>query len=80
MFAAASPSRPAFPPDHLAASLTHGIRELLRQLLRRRQRVNPRVVKRAVVQYPVKRRRHYRWPRPPCPIADAIAITRHDLS
>jgi hypothetical protein len=51
-----------------------GIQELLQRLNKRRLRTNPRVVKRKMSKWAVKRDEHRRWPRPTKPPSQAIAI------
>jgi len=51
-----------------------GCRELLRRLNKRRLRTNPRVVKRKMSNYALKRGEHRRWPQPARPPNQAIAI------
>jgi hypothetical protein len=51
------------------------IAEILRHLLPlRRLRAFPRVVKRKMSNFGVKRAGHRRWPRPTMPAADAIVL------
>jgi hypothetical protein len=50
------------------------MRELLRRLNKRRLRANPRVVKRKMSNYALKRNEHRLWPRPAKPPGKAIAI------
>ena len=50
------------------------MRELVRRLNKRRLRANPRVVKRKMSNYAVKRGEHRRWPQPTRPPREAIAI------
>lgn len=49
---------------------------LARPLPPRRQRSNPRVVKRKMSNYPVKRNHHRNWPQPTKPPEAAITIIR----
>jgi len=55
--------------------MRRGLTEILRGLLpERRLRANPRVVKRKMSQWAVKRAEHRHWPRPDPPPAETIAI------
>jgi hypothetical protein len=60
-------------------ALVRGTRELLQRLNKRRLRTNPRVVKRKMSNYALKRPHHRDWPRPR-PSHDAIAIWTATLS
>jgi Insertion element 4 transposase N-terminal/Transposase DDE domain len=61
-------SHPGFPPDVLAAAPARAADELLFELLpRRRPRVNPRVVKRKMSNFAVKRAEHRTASNPPPP-------------
>ena len=40
----------------------------------RRNRINPRVVKRKMSNFKLKRPEHYRWPQPRCSFAEAIVV------
>ena len=64
----------AFSPDRLARATARGIAELQRQLSQRRLRASPRVVKRKMSGYPLKRAAHRNWPRPARPPGEAITI------
>jgi hypothetical protein len=44
----------------------------------RRLRANPRVVKRKMSNYSVKRAEHCRWPKPTRTPADAVRVLCHD--
>jgi len=64
-----------FPPRTLAAAHEQAIGEILEQpILKRRARRNPRVIKRKMSNWPVKRPEHRHWPQPTKPAADAIDI------
>ena len=71
---APGPSRD-FPPQRLAAAHEHAIAEILAQPLpERRLRRNPRVIKRKMSNWPVKRLAHRNQPQPTELPADAITI------
>src|SRR5215211_4783529 len=73
--AARSPARPAFPPDRLLRAISDTLTELLRHLLpSRRLRSNPRVVKRKMSNFGVKRATHRRWPQPTRTPAEALVL------
>lgn len=59
----------AFSPDRPAKALVRGCRELLRRLNKRRLRANPRMVKRKISNYALKRGEHWRWPQPARPLS-----------
>jgi hypothetical protein len=62
----------------LAQALLDGVREILARLLpKRRRRNNPRVVKRKMSNFPLKRTRHHNQPQPPREPAEAIRIAPH---
>src|SRR5665647_1923938 len=65
----------AFPPEHLAAAITEATREIVHRLNTRRLRVNPRVIKRKMSKWPLKRAQHRNPARPQAPPADTITIT-----
>ena len=72
--AAPEPSRD-FPPHSTQAAHEHTIAEILAAPLpERRQRTYPRVVKRKMSNWRVKRPEHRNWPKPTKPIEDAITI------
>jgi hypothetical protein len=50
------------------------IAEIRRLLITRRQRANPRVVKRKMSNFGVKRAAHRAWPQPTRPVIEAIVI------
>lgn len=51
------------------------LRDLARyQLPERDNRINPRVIKRKVLKFPVKRKEHRRWPQPSTPFCAAVAM------
>lgn len=61
----------------LAVALVDALAEICRVLVpQRRPRSAPRVVKRKMSNYNVKRAEHRLWPQPTCPPAQAIAILR----
>jgi hypothetical protein len=72
--AARSPTRRPFPPERLARALHRTIAEIRRLLIKRRQRANPRVIKRKMSNFGVKRAAHRAWPQPTRPVIDAIVI------
>jgi hypothetical protein len=72
--AAPEPSR-GFPPLTLAAAHKQAITEILAERLGpRRIRTNPRVIKRKMSNWAVKRPEHRNWPKPTKPPSDAITI------
>jgi hypothetical protein len=58
----------------LAAAVAHTIAELRQFLVNRRQRANPRVVKRKMSNFGVKRAKHRAWPQPTIPVDQAVTI------
>src|SRR6266849_4556532 len=65
----------AFPPQILEASFTQAAEEIAFGILPRRPlRANPRVVKRKMSKYAVKRPEHRAWPQPTRPSEDAVVI------
>jgi hypothetical protein len=65
----------AFPPEPPARTLARVTGEIAEHLLPiRRLRAFPRVVKRKMSSFGVKRTKHRTWPRPTLPPADAIVI------
>jgi hypothetical protein len=65
----------AFPPEPPARTLARVTGEIAEHLLPiRRLRAFPRVVKRKMSSFGVKRTKHRTWPRPDPPPADAIVI------
>jgi hypothetical protein len=59
----------------LVEALAGGVQEILARLLPiRRRRSNPRVVKRKMSSFPLKRTRHRDWPRPTRDPAEAFRI------
>jgi Transposase DDE domain len=73
--AAKSCARRAFPPRRLALAITATTTELLRYLVpKRRLRANPRVVKRKMSNFGVKRAAHRCWPQPTRPAHRAIVL------
>jgi len=72
--AARSPTRRPFPPEGLVRAVVWAIVEIRRHLVTRRQRANPRVVKRKMSNFGVKRAAHKAWPQPTRPVIDAVVI------
>lgn len=61
--------------EDLATGLSHASAEVLHELLpHRRLRSNPRVVKRKMSGYGVKRSAHRSWPQPTLPIGEAVRV------
>ena len=61
--------------DDVAAGLSHATEEILHELVpNRRLRANPRVVRRKMSNFAVKRPEHRCWPQPTMSIEDAIRI------
>ncbi|MER5452656.1 hypothetical protein ABT065_44765 [Streptomyces sp. NPDC002764] len=70
-------TRPAFPPDLLVRTLVVLQHDLLERLLpRRRLRSQPRVVKRKISNYRLKRAEHHTWPQPSDTGPQAVRIQR----
>lgn len=68
----------AFSPDHLAAFLAEGLREMARHLLPdRRRRFHPRVLQRKMSNFGGKRDEHRSPPQPDRSPAEAVAIAPH---
>jgi hypothetical protein len=64
-----------FPPEGLAATHEPAIEEILAEPLDgRRLRANPRVIKRKMSGWPVKRPEHRQWPQPSRPAKETIEI------
>lgn len=64
-------------PELLPGLYRRLLQDLARPLLPEREpRVAPRVVKRKVLKWPLKRLEHYRWPQPTRPFWRAVTITR----
>jgi hypothetical protein len=65
-----------FPPRALAEAHVAAAAEILFELLpeRRRRRAAPRVVKRKMSNYGVKRAEHRNWPRPAKRPEDAVVV------
>jgi hypothetical protein len=64
-----------FPPQHRRRPSGRAIIEILAEPVpERRERRNPRVIKRKMSNWPVKRHCHFNPPRPIAPTEDAIAI------
>ena len=71
---APGPSRD-FPPRSLAAAHRQALAEILAEPLPdRRMRANPRVIKRKMSNWGVKRPEHRNPPKPSKPAADAITL------
>jgi Transposase DDE domain len=69
-----SPGR-SFPPDRLAMAIGLAAAEILSERLPpRRLRAFPRVVKRKMSNYHLKRAHHRPWPQPTRPAADTVVI------
>jgi len=69
------PREPDFPPHSLQTAHDQAIAEILAQPLpERRIRANPRVVKRKMSNWGVKRPEHRHWPQPTKPPDDAITV------
>ena len=63
--------------DHLATALADGLREITARLLPpRRRRSNPRVVKRKMSNFGVKRNEHRNRPQPTRDPADTVTVAR----
>jgi hypothetical protein len=58
----------------LVRAVAWAIVEIRRHLVTRRRRANPRVVKRKMSNFAVKRAAHTRWPQPTRPVIDAVVI------
>jgi len=54
--------------------VAYTIVEIRRHLVTRRQRANPRVVKRKMSNFAVKRAAHQHWPQPTRHVIDAVVI------
>jgi len=66
---------PDFPPHSVAAAHEQAVAEILAEPLpERRPRTNPRVIKRKMSAWGVKRPEHRNWPQPTKPADDTIAI------
>ena len=62
----------------MADALLDGLREILARLLpMRRRRSNPRVVKRKMSNYALKRTEHQPWPQPAHDPDEAVRIAPH---
>jgi len=62
-------------PSQSAAWRERLLRDIGREILpERSNRSNPRVVKRKMSKFDLKREEHYHWPQPTKPIADAIVL------
>ena len=66
----------AFSPSRLARAFTHGLREILQRLNTRRERVNPRVIKRKMSSWPLKRAQHRNPAKPPEATITIVAATK----
>jgi hypothetical protein len=72
---ARSPARPRFPPRRLARATQQAVAEALRHLLPpRRLRAWPRVVKRKMSNFALKRDFHRHWPQPTKSPGQAVVI------
>ena len=66
-----------FPPENLDGALRKTMEEILREPLpQRRLRANPRVVKRKMSNYGVKRAVHRAWPQPTKRADKAVKIVK----
>ncbi len=66
----------AFPPEDLGQRVCRVIGEIIRRANpTRRLRAYPRVVKRKMSNFPVKREKHRDWPNPHRPADQAVVIT-----
>ncbi|MET7348473.1 hypothetical protein [Streptomyces mirabilis] len=69
------PARAASSPERLAAAWDRTLAEITRRLLPvRRLRAFPRVVKRKMSNWGLKRAHHRTWPQPAAPPADAVTM------
>lgn len=66
----------AFPPSSRQVLLTEAVTEVRQERNPLRLRANPRVLKRAVLSFPPKRRKHDHWPQPTKFPADAVLIVK----
>ena len=61
--------------EHLSRLYTRVLDDMADELLpARRDRVNPRVVKRKMSNFKLKRPEHYRWPQPTCSFREGVAL------
>lgn len=68
-------TKPGFPPLTIATAHEDAINEILANVLGpRRLRSNPRVIKRKMSSWPVKRPEHRNPPKPTTPPSDAVTI------
>jgi hypothetical protein len=65
----------AFPPEQLAAATVEAAEEIMERPRTRRLRANPRVIKRKMSKWPLKRAHHRNPVRPHAPPRDTIVIT-----
>jgi|GEM_PF-4987853 len=56
--------------------VVEAIEEVLEEYNPLRLRANPRVLKRAVLGYPPKRKKHENWPQPTKPPAEAVLVLK----
>ena len=64
-----------FPPEQLAVVHARVMAEILQERLpKRRLRANPRVVKRKMSNFALKRPCHRDWPQPTRPPTEAVSI------
>jgi hypothetical protein len=68
------PAQAALSPSRLARALTRALAEIQRHLLKRRLRSNPRVIKRKMSNWKLKRDEHRSPPQPGQRPADTITI------
>jgi len=65
-------------PDQLPQLYARLLRDIAKERLpQRRPRSNPRVVKRKMSNFRLKRPEHYHWPQPTGPFRQAVALTGH---
>ena len=63
------------PPEQMAGAIIETTAEMLGRLNRRRLRVNPRVIRRKMSKWPLKRAHHRDLARPEAPPTETIVIT-----
>jgi hypothetical protein len=67
-----------FPPEQLAAVHARVVAEILEERLpTRRLRANPRVIKRKMSNFALKRSHHRSWPQPTKAPAHAVRVRIH---
>lgn len=61
--------------EHLPRLYARLLTDMANELLpARRNRINPRVVKRKMSNFKLKRPEHYHWPQPTCPFREGVAV------